>query len=712
MALTKVQTIGIETGISLTGVTTVTTLNASTDTLSVGGTVNFGGNVSIAGTLTYEDVTNIDSIGIITARSAIVLSDDNAIHFRGVVTDDADAILRASAGGGQLLINSRNDTIINIDSNNDSTDAHFAVAHGAATGSSTEVFRVQEDGKMGLGTNSPANILHVHQTDATANSYVHITHADGGSGATDGLSVGIEDGGVNASIRNRENGYLRMFTNNTERMRIDSSGRLLLGTTTEGNGNADDLTISSSGHCGLTIRAGTTSSNSNIYFSDGTSGADEYAGYIQFSHNGDTMKFGIQGNDALYIDSDRRLLIGSSSAISGSSTNDNLQLINSAGSIFSIASSDTTISSGTRIGEIEFWGQASSTWGKFAGISCFGDGTAGGVNGNPGRLVFYTEQAGSDGGPVERMRITSGGKIQVTGTRAGSLQASDNDSLELYTSASNGAANTGSGLTFYNNDGNGAEIGGTIQVAKENGSINNTAGYMRFSTRANASDPAERMRIGSGGDVLISRTSASISNVGHYFLAVGAFNHTRSGDTVGEINRLANDGTLIGFRQADSLEGSISVSGSTVSYNGGHLARWSQLASGAARIEILRGSVLSNLNEMCEWGEEDNEQLNRMKVSDVEGDVNVAGVFQDWDDDDDTYTNDFYCAMTGDFIIRIAQGTTVARGDLLMSAGDGTAKPQDDDIVRSKTIAKVTSTTVSTTYSDGSYCVPCVLMAC
>jgi hypothetical protein len=68
--------------------------------------------------------------------------------------------------------------------------------------------------------------------------------------------------------------------------------------------------------------------------------------------------------------------------------------------------------------------------------------------------------------------------------------------------------------------------------------------------------------------------------------------------------------------------------------------------------------------------------------------------------------------MTGDFVIRIAQGTVVSRGDLLMSAGDGTAKPQGDDIVRSKTVAKVTSTVVSTTYADGSYCVPCVLMAC
>ena len=82
MALTKVQTIGIETGISLTGVTTVTTLNASTDTLSVGGTVNFGGNVSIAGTLTYEDVTNIDAVGLITARSGIVIGSDNDTQCR------------------------------------------------------------------------------------------------------------------------------------------------------------------------------------------------------------------------------------------------------------------------------------------------------------------------------------------------------------------------------------------------------------------------------------------------------------------------------------------------------------------------------------------------------------------------------------------------------------------------------------------------------
>jgi len=175
---------------------------------------------------------------------------------------------------------------------------------------------------------------------------------------------------------------------------------------------------------------------------------------------------------------------------------------------------------------------------------------------------------------------------------------------------------------------------------------------------------------------------------------------------------MTDDGTIIRLMQAGTEEGTISVSGTTVSYNGAHLSRWSQLPGGAVREEILRGTVLSNIDEMCGWGDEDNEQLNRMKVSDVEGDPNVSGVFQSWDDDDDTYTDDFYCAMTGDFIIRIAEGVTVQRGDLLMSAGDGTAKPQDDDIIRSKTIAKVTSTHVTCTYDDGSYCVPCVLMAC
>jgi hypothetical protein len=237
-------------------------------------------------------------------------------------------------------------------------------------------------------------------------------------------------------------------------------------------------------------------------------------------------------------------------------------------------------------------------------------------------------------------------------------------------------------------------------------------GRLVFSTTADgASSPTERMRIASDGTILFVKTSANFGVAGVDILNDGQLRTTRSGATPIAVNRLTNDGDLVEFYQASTLEGAISVSGTTVTYGGGHLARWSQLLNNEDPSPILKGTVMSNLDEMCEWGEEDNEQLNKTKISDVEGDKNVAGVFVSTSFSDDGPL-DFFVAMTGDMVIRIAELVTVQRGDLLMSAGDGTAKPQDDDIIRSKTVAKVTSTHVTCTYDDGSYCVPCVLMAC
>jgi hypothetical protein len=230
----------------------------------------------------------------------------------------------------------------------------------------------------------------------------------------------------------------------------------------------------------------------------------------------------------------------------------------------------------------------------------------------------------------------------------------------------------------------------------------------------------ERARISSDGEFFVGKSSSSSS--------VEGFEVRQPGGTVGVslisegssgcllINRPTSDGVLVSLRQAGTQEGQISVSGTTVSYSGGHLSRWAQTTT-PKDTSLVKGTVLSNLDEMNVYTDADgnpveNEQLNKVKVSDVDGDVNVAGVFVNWDYDEDHNVDEINMAMTGDMIIRIAQGTTVARGDLLMSAGDGTAKPQGDDIVRSKTIAKVTSTHVTCTYADGSFCVPCVLMAC
>ena len=213
------------------GSLTVEGIDLGGGTNIVAGVGTFSGNLNVGGVLTYEDVKNVDSVGIITARNAIVVSEDNAIHFRGTAVDDADAILRASAGGGQLLINSRNDTILNIDSNNDGTDAHFAVAHGAATGSSNELFRVQEDGNMALGTSSPNNY----------SNYTTFTINGTTGGQLDIESSGTKYGDIYTQsnafhVRNKQasgSGFLAFHTTNSgtcaERLRINSSGQVSIG---------------------------------------------------------------------------------------------------------------------------------------------------------------------------------------------------------------------------------------------------------------------------------------------------------------------------------------------------------------------------------------------------------------------------------------------------------------------------------------------------
>ena len=226
---------------------------------------------------------------------------------------------------------------------------------------------------------------------------------------------------------------------------------------------------------------------------------------------------------------------------------------------------------------------------------------------------------------------------------------------------------------------------------------------------------SEAMRIDSSGNLLVGKTATGGGVAGTELQSDGLAVFVRDGNRPMIINRETNDGDLVSLRQDNSAEGSISVSGTTVSYNGGHLARWSRLPDGADDSNILKGTVMTNLDQMIEWVDEngvaeDNEQLNFTNVSSLEGDPNVAGVFVAWDESDDW--GDYYLAMTGDMVIRIGAGVTVQQGDLLMSAGNGTAKPQGDDIVRSKTIAKVISTHHSHEYPDGSYAVPCVLMAC
>ena len=336
-------------------------------------------------------------------------------------------------------------------------------------------------------------------------------------------------------------------------------------------------------------------------------------------------------------------------------------------------------------------------------------------------------------------------------TQSQSMTVSDDltvDTNTLYVDSTNN--NVGIGTSAPSSDVSGTTTvlhirdGNLPSLRLDHASANSYEIYSGGSSElAFADGGSERMRIDSGGNLLHGTTALNIydnSGSGGGFVSAANWNAMNGvNDAALYLNRVSSDGVLVYFFQDGTIEGNITVTGSTVSYNGGHLARWSQLTDGTKDEAIVKGTVMTNLDQMAVWSHdvseaqdavydedgnvvteaveakdaytEDNEQLNCMAVSSVEGDPNVAGVFVNWDNDDDRF-NDMNIAMTGDMVIRIAQGTTVARGDLLMSAGDGTAKPQGDDIVRSKTIAKVTSTHVSHTYDDGSYLVPCVLMAC
>ena len=422
-------------------------------------------------------------------------------------------------------------------------------------------------------------------------------------------------------------------------MLLDDSGRLLLGTTTEGDTAADDLTVAGSGACGITVRSGSTSTG-NMYFSDATSGSGEYDGYVQYDHNA------------------RKLHLGS-----GAGTRITVNEYGMTG--FSVTSPDALLS-----------------------VLAQNSNTPPFVIQNPDADENFTIATYHDGNGIY-------GTIGV------------NYKLN---SGGNGVVDTTDHRTA-----------GIMFDGRNNGAI-------MFDTNDAGSQPAERFRINSSniltgtstvlaGSFDTIRVNNSASHVGTVIRTSGGGGNAQHDEYCWLFHRMGTDGKLVAFNHAGSEEGNISVSGSTVSYNGGHLSRWSQLVgistnSKSDRPTIYQGTVMSNLDEMCEWTGEDNQQLNKTKVSTLTGDKDVAGVFWAWDDDDDEYTNDFYIAMTGDMVVRVGAATTITRGDLLESAGDGTAKPQSDDIVRSKTVAKITSTTSTATYSDGSKAYPCLLMAC
>jgi len=124
------------------------------------------------------------------------------------------------------------------------------------------------------------------------------------SGTTNYLNAPLADGELYISADEA----IRFATvhtadfNSTERMRIDSSGNVGIGTTnpSQFHSSADDLVIQQNGHAGITIDS-TSAHNSSVFFADGPTGGEAYAGYIQYSHSSDELRLGAATNDRVQI---------------------------------------------------------------------------------------------------------------------------------------------------------------------------------------------------------------------------------------------------------------------------------------------------------------------------------------------------------------------------------------------------------------------------
>ena len=96
---------GTQAGIGTVGITTTGTtfhVDRATGEITFVTDAKFDGTVGIAGTLTYEDVTNVDSIGIITARTGVIVGSGVTLNATGVIATGVITATSFSGSGANL----------------------------------------------------------------------------------------------------------------------------------------------------------------------------------------------------------------------------------------------------------------------------------------------------------------------------------------------------------------------------------------------------------------------------------------------------------------------------------------------------------------------------------------------------------------------------------------------------------------------------------
>ena len=243
----------------------------------------------------------------------------------------------------------------------------------------------------------------------------------------------------------------------------------------------------------------------------------------------------------------------------------------------------------------------------------------------------------------------------ATGVADNSVSLGNASVTNLYIAKGNDTAQT---ITFQDS----SNTGGDIQY-------DHSDNQMKFGVA-----DAVRVRIFDSA-LLVGRSSTGSTGNGHSIRTADSaiFSRDASGETM-QVCRNADNGQFIQFRANGSIVGDIKNTGGTVSLTG-----FSGCHESSSSDTLEVGMVVSTIDE------EHSENHAKVEISNSVGDKRVYGVVSDLEGLDGSNVT---IASVGISSIKVT-GSCVG-GDLLESNGDGTAKVQSDDIIRSKTIGKVT----------------------
>ena len=176
-------------GIQVTGVVTSTSLQTSVDFLDVGSNIKAGNsgiltvtelkatNVSVAGTLTYEDVTNVDSIGVVTARTGLKVTSGEATVGNNIKLGNAGVVTATSFHGSGASLTGIDATALKDPAGNVKIQAQ---ASGAViTGVTTFSGAITASGGVVGNVTGSASSLDVSTIGSNSNYYPVFTDNNG-----------------------------------------------------------------------------------------------------------------------------------------------------------------------------------------------------------------------------------------------------------------------------------------------------------------------------------------------------------------------------------------------------------------------------------------------------------------------------------------------------------------------------------------------------